>query len=88
MAQVKPESKEILINLQFCEPKNLLEKKRILLVDIFVMTLMDLPGKQAPVEHMQAYMLYMYICRSTSTLKILVTVAQTETQRLNMTAQH
>ena len=41
MAKVKPESKEILlifqlhINLQLCEPKNLLEKKKMLLGHIF-----------------------------------------------------
>ena len=51
MAQVKPESKEILASLQLWEPKNLLEKKRMLLVDIFVMTQMNLPGKKASVEH-------------------------------------
>ena len=45
MVQVKPESKEILMSLQLCEPKNLLEKKRMLLVDIFAMTQMDLFGK-------------------------------------------
>ena len=41
------------ISLQLCELKNLLEKKRCCL-DIFVMTQMDLPGKQATVEHCSA----------------------------------
>ena len=94
MAQVKPQSKEILLalSLQLRELMNLLEKKRMLLehTSSLVMTQMDLPEKQGPAEHCSApgwTGLPRYGYRSTCTLKVLITVTQTETRRLNMTVQ-
>ena len=57
------------------------------------MTQMNLPGKEAPAGHCSvpeyrlAYHVYTVARSRSSTLKVLTTVTQTETRRLNMTVQ-
>ena len=49
MAQVKPESKEILSSYN-CVNQRIFWRRKGCCFDIFVMIRMDLPGKQAPAE--------------------------------------
>ena len=91
MAQVKPESKEILSSYD-CVNRRIFWRRKVCCFDIIVMTQMDLPGKQAPAEHCSIpgqtdLPYYCYGSRSTCTLEILIIVIQTETRRLNMTVQ-
>ena len=91
MAQVKPESKDILdfqvrhnISLQLCETKNLLEKKRMLLGHICYDT-NGFSWKTSASRTLFGPWIDCPTCYgSTCTLKVLITVTQTETQRLNM----
>ena len=50
MAQVKPESKEILSSYN-CVSRRIFWRRKGCCFDILVMTQMDLSGKQAPEEH-------------------------------------
>ena len=64
-------------------------------LDILVMTQMDLSGKQAPAEYcsvpgktgLPCFTVTRSRSRPTCTLKVLITVIQTEARRLNMTVQ-
>ena len=96
MAQVKTESKEIFLalSLQLCEPMNLLEKERMLLTHFC--TCYDkwicLKNKRQqntvrPLDRLAYHVTVIGQDLHVHQLKVLITVTQTETRRLNMTVQ-